>query len=350
MDTTRDTIPFVKIITITSRIERVVMLSIIQLLLRMMSVSTPILWTTIIIGSINILCMTLLHTMPKVGTATRLVYCIRRVTLFIFSHAIMRATMSDTDGTMQSQDPKDRLMLIIKGVTVLAALTLIPESITSEDDGDQFTSQIVYAFSTNVEGILDPLRDSRVFAFVAFAVIVYSPYVRVMLRGTPYNSRVVLSICDVANLVFFDAFTGVAFVETGDPFGDIAVILGVFGLLWNFHGVSSDLQGIQQFTTWRTATFISKIFNEVGLNDLTLATLVFTTVSILTHTPQLTRSVPWVTDLLFLIGLSGFISYVTRYVSLTDEGNGLTILVGFIIIITTINNNISQMARRAVNE
>ncbi|KAJ1464028.1 hypothetical protein T484DRAFT_1758399, partial [Baffinella frigidus] len=220
--------------------------------------------------------------------------------------------MSDTDGTMQSQDPKDRLMLIIKGVTVLAALTLIPESITSEDDGDQFTSQIVYAFSTNVEGILDPLRDSRVFAFVAFAVIVYSPYVRVMLRGTPYNSRVVLSICDVANLVFFDAFTGVAFVETGDPFGDIAVILGVFGLLWNFHGVSSDLQGIQQFTTWRTATFISKIFNEVGLNDLTLATLVFTTVSILTHTPQLTRSVPWVTDLLFLIGLSGFISYVTR--------------------------------------
>ena len=169
---------FETITTITSRVERVIMLSIINLFLKMMESVTPILWTNVFIGSLNILSMTLLHTMHSGGSVTRLLYCVRRVTLFIFSHAIMNATMSDADGTANSEDSKEKILVVIKGLAMLAALTLIPPSVAAEDDGDQFSSQIVYAFSTNVVGILKPLQSSRIFVIISFMVILVSPHAR----------------------------------------------------------------------------------------------------------------------------------------------------------------------------
>lgn len=289
--------------------------------------------------------MTILHTVSSVGSVTRTLSCLRRVTLFLFSHAIMKATMSDVDGSSLSVDLKDRVMVVIKGLAVLAALKLIPRSVSDEDDGEQFTSQIVYAFSTNVSGILNPLQESRVFVIISFAVIMVSPYARKGVIKAAHNARLVGPMCDVTNLIFFDAFSFVTFSPSGDRFLDLAIILGTFSLLWNFHGASADLQGIQQFTTWRTATFITVIFSEIHLTGVTLATLMFVAVTLLRHIPLATKTIPWLTDLLFLVGLNGAIKDVTSFVNTIGDRNGIPVLLGFIIIIATINNAISRMQR-----
>jgi hypothetical protein len=339
------TIPFHTIATITSRIERVVMLSIIRLFLKMMETVTPILWTTVFIGSINILCMTILHTIKTGGSFARTIYCLRRVTLFVFSHAIMKATMSDGDGMANSPDPKNRVLVSIKGLAVLGALKLLPSSVAAEDDGEQFSSQIIYAFSTNVTGVLSPLEDSRVFMLVSFVIILVSPYARIGFLNATYQSRLVGPMCDVTNLIFFDAFSTVTFAPSGDKFLDLAIILGVFSLLWNFHGTSADLHGIQQFTTWRTATFITLIFSEIQLTGITLATLMFVTITILHHIPVVSRLIPWLIDLIFLVGLNGAIRDVTFYVDSVGDKNGFPVLLGFIIVIATINAIVSHFQK-----
>jgi hypothetical protein len=202
MPETQKSVSYATITTITSRMERVIMLSIISLFLKMMESITPILWTTVFIGSLNILSMTVLHTIQPGGSVPRLLYVIRRVTLFIFSHAIMNATMSDSDGTANSEDAKDKILVIIKGLAVLAALTLIPPSIAAEDDGDQFSSQIVYAFSTNVVGILKPLQSSRIFVIISFMVILISPHARKAALEFTCKARLIGPMCDVTNLIF----------------------------------------------------------------------------------------------------------------------------------------------------
>jgi hypothetical protein len=323
------------------------MLSIIRLFLGIMENIAPILWTTVLVFTLNIICMTIMHTITTTGATTRILNCFRRVSLFMFSHAIMKATMSDTDGTVDATDPKDRLLVVIKGLTVIAALTLIPKNISDEDDGEQFTSQIVYAFSTNVTGILTPLHESRVFIFISFVVILLSPYARTAVLTTTHNTKIIGPMWDVVNLVFFDAFSAVAFISSGDRFCDLAIILGVFSLLWNFHGASADLQGIQQFTTWRTATFISTIFTEIYLTGFTLATLIFVVVSILGHTHSITKMIPWLIDLLVLVGLNGAINDVVSFVNSIGDRMGIPVLLGFVIIIATINSTLSQMQPKA---
>jgi hypothetical protein len=345
---TKPQFPFRKISTVMSRVERVIMLSIIRLLLNMLTSVTPILWATVIVGSVNMICMTILHTMKSTGSSHRAIICVRRVTLFVFSHAVMRATMADTDGSMQSNDAKDQLMTIMKGIAVLSALTLMPKSIAEEDDGEQFTSQIVYAFSTNVGGVLHPIQSSRVFPIIVFLAIVASSQIRGSILHIFHNARLVSPICDVANLVFFDAFTTVTFVESGDSLCDIAIIIGIFGLLWNFQSKSPDLQNVQQFTTWRTAAFITKIFSNVGLSGHTLSILIFVTVSLASYKRNERPVVPWLEDLLFLVGLNAVISDVSNYVIAVGDAEGLPVLLSVIVIIATINGSISYMSSRAL--
>ena len=246
--------------------------------------------------------------------------------------------MADDDGTVAATDAKDRIMVILKGITVLAALTLLPNSVALEDDGDQFKSQVVYAFATNVGGVLDPLRASRLFPIISFAVIVTFPHIRQWITSTKHTARLYPLMCDVANLVFFDAFTSVAFAPSGDEVCDIAIILGIFGLLWKFQAVSPDLQNIQQFITWRTASFVSAILQKFGLQGHTLAILVFAASSLTTFTRTSGQpAMPWLDDLAFLVGLNGVISDVSLYVKSIGDAQGLPVLFGVIIIVATAN-------------
>jgi hypothetical protein len=326
-----------------SRIERVVMFSLINLFLKFMTTVAPLAWTTFFYGSLNLISMTLLHTIPSTGfgSTKRILTCLRRVTLFVFSHAVMRASLEDNDGSGNSIDFKDRLTTLVKGTAVLAALTLIPSSISEEDDGEQFMTQIIYAFSTNTQGILDPLRDSRVFGLIAFVYIIVSPYMKQELVNLRYGARVTSTLCQASNLVFFEAFTVNVFTDSGDPFCDLAIIIGVFSTLWNFQNISTDMQGIQQWTTWRTASFVCKIFSEIHLTGFTMTTSVFVTATLLGNVLD---TIPWLQDLMFIIGLNGIIEVVQTYIGTVRDEEGFPILFGFIIIIATINSSISYYA------
>lgn len=323
-----------------SRIERVVMFSLINLFLKLMTTVAPLIWTALIYGSINLISMTLLHTLSSNGSrsTTRTIICIRRVTLFVFSHAVMRATLDDTDGSGHASDTQDRVTTLVKGTAVLSALTLIPSSVSDEDDGEQFMTQIIYAFSTNTQGILDPLRDSRVFGLIAFIYIIVSPYIKHELLNLRVCARVTSTLCQASNLVFFDAFTMNIFTDSGDPFCDLAIIIGVFSTLWNFQNVSEDMQGIQQFTTWRTASFVSKIMADIHLTGFTMTIAVLVSVALLGNRMD---TVPWLQDLMFLIGLNGVIQEVQAYVGTVRVEEGFPILFGFIIVIATINASVS---------
>jgi len=258
----------------------------------------------------------------------------------------MHASLDDNDGSGNSDNPQARITTLVKGTGVLAALTLIPSSISEEDDGEQFMTQIIYAFSTNTQGILDPLRDSRVFGLIAFVYIIISPYLKQELLNIKYGARVTSTLCQASNLVFFDAFTVNVFTDSGDPFCDLAIIIGVFSTLWNFQNVSEDMQGIQQFTTWRTASFVSNILGDIHLNGFTLTTSVFVTATLLGN---LLDKIPWLQDLLFLVGLNGIIQEVQAYIGTVQDEEGFPILFGFIVIIATINSSISNYTTKRLN-
>jgi hypothetical protein len=329
------------LLSITARIERVIMMSLIRLLLKGMQDIVPIIWVAIIYGSINIFCMTMLHTVKNL-TIVRILTCTRRITLFVFTHATMKASLSvDSTNTI---DSGNKVILFLKGFAVLCALTLIPKSVTDEDDGESFSSQVTYAYATNMGGLLDPLRASRLFTLTALICIVTSPYIHIHLsRGTGISSRIISNCLQAFDLVVFDAFTSQAFTDSGDSFCDLSIVLGCFCVLWNFQSITPDMDSIQQFTTWRTASFISKILSDIHIDGITLATTIF--VLTILHagfngSNNITNATPWLQNLLFLIALNGIIAETQAYIVAIGSVDGLPILFGLIVVITTVNVSI----------
>jgi hypothetical protein len=332
-------LPLQRISSVMSRIERVVMLSLIRLLLNSTDGVVPSAWTAVIYASVNIGSMALLHTVPHRSSIARVLSCTRRVSLFIFTHAVMRASL----GTGASS----HVMSLVKGFAVVSALTLIPQSMIDEDDGEQFTTQIMYAYTTNSEGVLDPLRSSRVFSLIALTAIIGLPHLRSALLKKVHNSKVVSTICEAFELVVFDGFTSQVFTDSGDSFCDLAIVIGSFSILWQFQSIADEMQGIQQYTTWRTASFVSRILNDIDLNGVTLAVIIFT-ISMLDfkfNNTSIINRIPWIQDLMFLVGLNGILDVIQTYIKNIGTIDGIPVLFGLVIIISTINNAISHYAQ-----
>lgn len=335
-----------RFIEITSRIERVVMMTMITILLKAMENIIPIHQVAIIYGSINIICMTLLHTV-KTHTPTRILHCIRRITLFVFTHAVMRSSIDASVGNVT--DSGEKIILFLKGFAVLCTLTLIPKTVTDEDDGGSFGSQITYAYATSVGGFLDPLQTSRLFTLTSFMFIVLSPNVHSQLNQCAGVHLQIISNCLQAfDLVVFDAFTSQAFIDSGDSFCDLSIILGCFNILWNFHNISPSMEGIQQFTTWRTAAFISKAMNALNVNSITLSVLMIILIMIHSAFSGLNNiggGIPWLPDLLFLVALNGVVQYVQMYVDTIGSVDGLPVMLGLVLTATIVHDSVNQAVR-----
>jgi hypothetical protein len=331
---------------ITSRIERVVMMTTITMLLNGMKDIIPISSVAIIYGSINIACMTLLHTV-KNPTGTRVLSCIRRITLFVFTHAVMRASMYPGPGN--TTNPREQIILFLKGFAILCALTLVPKIVTDEDDRESFSSQITYAYATNMGRLLDPLHSSRLFTLTTFMFIVTSPQMHAKLRmGNGLFSRIISNSLQAVDLMVFDSFTSQAFSDSGDPFCDLAIILGCFSILWNVHNIYSNMEGIQQFTTWRTAAFISKILSDINMNGITLSILMFLFTLIhssFSGSSSIVDCTPWIQDLLFLVALNGVVTETQEYIDTIGDVDGIPILFGLIVAITIVNDNAYEFIR-----
>jgi hypothetical protein len=332
-----------RLLAMTSRVERVIMMSLIRLLLKGMQDIVPIVWVAIIYGSMNIVCMTLLHTVNS-HTVERILSCARRITLFVFTHAIMKASL-DT-GTETMTDSSNKVVIFLKGFAVLCFLTLVPKSVTDEDDGEAFSSQITYAYATNMGGVLDPLHTSRLFTLVTLLCIVVSPQIH---RRIDKNNRILSNCIQALDLVVFDAFTSQAFVESGDSFCDLSIVLGSFCILWNFQNIAPDMNGIQQFTTWRTAAFVSKILGDIQIDGITLAVMIFVLTMIhsqLIGCSSIIDATPWMQDLMFLVSLNGIISETQAYIEAIGTIDGVPIMFGLIVMITTINVSTVQYSQR----
>jgi hypothetical protein len=331
---------------ITSRIERVVMMTLITVLLDATKDVIPMACVAIVYGSINIICMTLLRTV-KTQTATRVLSCMRRITLFVFTHAVMRSSMNS--GSIKIMDTESKIITFLKGFSLLCALTFIPKIVIDEDDGDSFSSQITYAYATNMEGLLYPLYTSRVFTLITFVCIVTTPHIHVQLRRcTGISYRILSNSLQAFDLMVFDAFTSQAFTDSGDVFCDLSIILGCFSILWNFHSIFPDMEGIQQFTTWRTAAVISKIMNDVNLNGITMSIFMF--IFTIIHAAfrgnsSIVDGTPWIQDLLFLIALNGIISDTQKYIATMGNTDGIPILFGIVVAMTIVNDSAYEYTR-----
>jgi hypothetical protein len=328
-----------RFLSITSRIERVIMMSLIRLLLNGMQDLVPMVWVAIIYGSVNIICMTLLHTV-KTRMLSRVLYCVRRITLFVFTHAVMRAALDS--GPSNTMDSTNMMLLFLKGFTILCTLTLIPQSVIDEDDGDSFSSQITYAYATNMGGFLDTLHTSRLFTLITFVSILVSPQIHSQIDKSSgrISKRIISNCLQAFDLVIFDAFTSQAFIDSGDLFCDLSIVLGSFCVLWNFHTVAPDMAGIQQFTTWRTASFVSNILSNIDISGVTLALVIL--VLTMLHSEfsgmgSIIDATPWLQDLMFLVSLNGIITETQKYIETIGAVDGIPVLFGLIVIITTVN-------------
>ena len=322
------------IVIAMSRIERVVMLTLINLILLQLQRFISMKWITVFSLAANLVCVVFLQKIYKGNMITnRIVLCLRKISLFVFTHALMRATVPNENSWSQ---------VLVQGVAVLAALCLLPIRFSKEEEGDQFASQVVYAYAINVEGFLHPLTYSRVFNIIAVFLIIGSA----ALRSTKSNKTFLTKapvfnyILQAFDFILFDSFTENTFRESGDHFCDLSVVFFVFILLWNSQQLISGISGIQQYTTWRVSKYISDILQRHGIEDNSL--LVMSTVFVLLVSLQKSTQDRWSQDLGLLISIQACVSIVTKFLNSMGDLDGLPVLLSVIVMVTFVNNLVTK--------
>jgi hypothetical protein len=320
------------IVTASHRIERVVMLSLVNLILTQLHRLLSMQWIAVFFLATNLVCVLIMQSRDGNVVSSRVVICIRRVSLYIFTHALIRATAPVGDSWSQ---------VMIQGVAVLAALCLVPERFSEEEEGDQFASQVVYAYATNVEGLIQASMYSRVFNVVAISLIVGSAFV----RSTKHNllsdkGSVLYYVLQAFDLIVFDSFTTNAFRESGDHFCDLSIVFFIFILLWNVQERMSVLSGIQQFTTWRISQFIADILRRQGVQNESL--LLMSAVLVLLMSLQRLPHLRWAQDLGILVAIQACVAMVTAFLDSMGDFDGLPVLLSVTVIVTFVNDLVTD--------
>ena len=317
-----------------SRIERVVMLSLINLILVQLQRLLSMQWISVFSLATNLICVVFLQKVIQGFKITnRIVFCVRKISLFVFTHALMRATIPVENTWSQ---------VLVQGVAVLAALCLLPVRFTEEAEGDQFASQVVYAYALNVEGFLHPLSYSRVFNIIAVFLIISSAALRSMESNKTFLTKapVLNYVLQAFDLILFDSFTENTFRESGDHFCDLSVVFFVFILLWNTQQRISGISGIQQYTTWRVSRYISEILQRYGVQNNAL--LVMSTVFVLLMSLQKNPQGGWSQDLGLLVAIQACVSIVTTFLNSMGDLDGLPVLLSVTVMFTFANDMVTK--------
>jgi hypothetical protein len=319
-----------------SRIERVVILSLINLILTQLNRSIPMQWIAVFSLATNLVCIVSLDRSREWDVVgNRVALCVSRLSLYIFTHALMRATLPV--GHSWS-------LLLVQGFAVLAALCLLPTGSKNADEGDKFASQVVYAYATNVEGFLNPLMSSRVFNVVCVSVMLGSALLRSAKhsRHTLFgNTTDVLNyILQAFDLIVFDSFTENTFRESGDHFCDLSIVFFIFILLWNVHEHIPGSSSVQQFTTWRVSQYITDIMRRYGMQDdslMVVAGVLFVVLSL--------NCIPhprWSQDLSILVTIGACVALIRVYLDNTGHLDGLPVLLSVTVIVTFANDIVTH--------
>ena len=324
------------IVTAVSRIERVVMLSLINLILTQVHRLLSMQWISVFSLAANMVCVVSLQHSSERLLSSRVIFGAKKISLFVFTHALMRATVPSEDSWSQ---------VLVQGIAVLSVLCLLPDRFAKEEEGEQFASQVVYAYAINVEGLLHPLLHSRVFNVVAVFVIVSSAALRTNeINKTFLAKAAVLNyVLQAFDLILFDTFTENAFRESGDHFCDLSVVFFVFVLLWNIQQQMTGISGIQQFTTWRVAQYVSDIMKRYDIDDAAL--LLLATVLVLLMSLQHVPHARWSQDLCLLIAIQSCVALVMVYLDSMGGLDGLPVLLSVTVIVTFVNDIVTKQVK-----
>jgi hypothetical protein len=321
------------IVMLGSRVERVVMLSLINLILTQLNRFISMQWIAVFSLATNLVCIVPLNRSREWNVVgSRVVLCASKLSLYIFTHALMRATVPM--GHSWS-------LLLVQGVAVLAALCLLPVGFKKAEEGDQFASQVVYAYAINVESFLNPLMSSRVFNVVCVSVMLTSA----LMRSTKHtmfgnNNNVLDYILQAFDLIVFDSFTENTFRESGDNFCDLSIVFFIFILLWNVHQYIPGSSSVQQFTTWRVSQYITDIMKRYGMQDdslVVVAGVLFVVMSL--HCIPHPR---WSQDLSILVAISACVSLIRVYLDSMVHLDSLPVLLSVTVIVTFANDIVTH--------
>lgn len=316
---------FSSVLVVASRVERVVMLALLQIILSQLRRYAALSWIAIIFFALWLTLAVVEQVSGSKDTEKRVLRVFQRLALYVTIHSVMRATMPPGNSAIK---------IFTYGFGTLGALSLLPRNGLAEAEQSQLSSQITYAYATATEGILQPLQENRTFVMLSLFLIFAAPQLEKRI-----SERVAVAgmFFEAFDLVVFDSFTTAFFIETGDNFADIAIIVFVFVVLWHAQERFEAMRSIQQFTSWRIAGALQQ-----ELSDLQLPPTLAIAAGIAVLAAPKPSNISWLSSLVFLLTLNITLNMLQQF--LNDMGNldAIPVLLSVAAVTATVNDFLSR--------
>lgn len=320
---------FQKVQSTLSRVERVVMLTLVRLLIFQLQRSLSLTWITVLFFTMHILSLLFKFNVPKEHVLHHFLTGISRVSLYVCIHSVMTSAFDSKNSN---------LINFIRGIFVMSFLSLLIHVHLKGLDTDNFCAQVVYAFAISAENMLMFLQKYRVILLVILVFLVGTPVLRKRFSGRYVVVDVFMQAVD---LVSFDSFTDVFFRETGDSFSDISVILFSFLLLFHLQNEFEVLGSMQQYTMWRVANELIEELNELKMPDgLIIAAGVALTLS------SGARISSWLSPLSLLVVVSTLLNVLNKNFATMGSLDSFPVLLSIAVVIVFISNRLQDVKNK----
>lgn len=317
---------FHKVKSTISRVERVVMLTLVRLLLLQLQRSLSLTWITALFFTMHILCLLFEFKISKSHVFYRLLSGISRLSLYVCIHSVMKLAFDSKNNP---------IINTMQGVLVLSLLSLLVHVHLKGLDTENFCAQTVYSFAISAENLLLFLQKYRIFLLVILVFLIGTPVLRKRLS----NRYVVVDVLMQAiDLVSFDSFTDVFFRETGDSFSDISLILFSFLLLFHLQNQFEVLGSMQQYTMWRVANELIEELTELKMPDgLIIAGGVALTMF------SENRLSSWLSPLSLLVVVSTLLNVLNKNFATMGSLDSLPVLLSIAVVIVFVSDKLQDV-------
>jgi hypothetical protein len=306
--------------TVVARVERVVMLSLVQLLIAQLRRSLSTTWVVVAFVAVAAAMLVVVRGLRARTSAWYLASVSRRISVYVAVHATMQAT---------TPPEYSAVLVFVYGTATLGALAVLTRHARLPDgDAERLLSQIVYAYALATEGTLTALRTSRTFGLAAFALMNSGAALRSALVGRVLVADILLQAVD---LVAFESFTEAFFADSGDLFNDIGVVMFSYVLLATLQQRLQVLQSTQQYVVWRIAARLLATFRELGVSQLFVlggSVLVLGFVKLFFAR----ASLPWLPPLVFLVAVSSGTGLLQTYLATMGVLDTLPVLLSIAVV------------------
>lgn len=306
--------------TVVARVERVVMLTLVQLLLFYLTQSLSITWIVVFSAMISVGMLLLLQLTRPYSSVWYLINVARRVSVYVVVHGSMRAT---------TPPEYSAVLVLVYGTATLSALAVLTSHAHLPDgDAERLVSQIVYAYAIAVQGTLAALRNNRTFGLVAFALMSCGTALRNALESRVLVADIMLQALD---LVAFESYTTAFFTDSGDSFNDIGLVVFSYVLLSTMQQQLQGMQSTKQYVVWRIA---ARLLSELRELDASLALVLGASVLLLACIKLFfpPRFFPWLPPLVFLVAVNAATGLLQAYLDTMGLLDTLPVLLSIAVV------------------